>query len=332
MNVVFSIIVPVYNVKQYLSQCVDSILQQSYTNFELLLIDDGSSDDSGKICDEYALKDNRIRVFHKQNGGVSSARNIGLDNAQGKWVVFVDSDDWVDEKMLETLFEYEQEYQTDLLFYGFQKEMLTGCFDNLNLFRKISGRYEGTDLVISACHLLETNDLLGWTCNKLFKNSIIQDLGIRFNKEFSVQEDLIFTLEYIKYVTNLAIYAYAPYHYRMVQDSLVNRMYPYSLHKKRINLLFQQRISLVDHIENAENAEKYRRFVTGVYLWNLLAFYGKSLGGYEKDDISFIRAMIKKYALTIRNLKFFILYVFSFFPNCLFYLLLEFCVKVKKVC
>ena len=87
-----SIIVPVYNTEKFLHRCIDSILAQTYTDFELLLIDDGSKDSSGAICDEYAVKDARVRVFHKENGGVSSARNLGLDNAKGEWITFVDSD------------------------------------------------------------------------------------------------------------------------------------------------------------------------------------------------------------------------------------------------
>ena len=100
---IMSVIVPVYNTEQYLHRCIDSILTQTYTDFELLLIDDGSKDKSGDICDEYALKDSRIRVFHKENGGVSSARNLGLDNAAGEWITFVDSDDWIIESYLMNL-------------------------------------------------------------------------------------------------------------------------------------------------------------------------------------------------------------------------------------
>ena len=96
-----SIIVPVYKAEQWLHRCVDSILAQTMTDFELLLIDDGSPDKSGEICDEYAAKDNRVRVFHKENGGVSSARNLGLDNAVGDFVMFVDSDDWIVSDCLE---------------------------------------------------------------------------------------------------------------------------------------------------------------------------------------------------------------------------------------
>lgn len=89
-----SIIVPVYNAEKYLSRCVDSILSQTMKDFELLLIDDGSQDESGRICDEYSEKDARVRVFHKPNGGVSSARNLGIDHAKGKYIIFIDSDDY----------------------------------------------------------------------------------------------------------------------------------------------------------------------------------------------------------------------------------------------
>ncbi|MGN0202626.1 MAG: glycosyltransferase family 2 protein, partial [Candidatus Cryptobacteroides sp.] len=103
-----SVIVPVYNAESTIRRCVDSILAQTFTDFECLLIDDGSKDRSGEICDEYAAKDSRVRVFHKENGGVSSARNVGLDNAKGEWVTFVDSDDWIDSYYLSS-FEIEEE-------------------------------------------------------------------------------------------------------------------------------------------------------------------------------------------------------------------------------
>lgn len=95
-NPKISVIVPVYNVEKYLRRCIDSILAQTFTDFELLLIDDGSKDNSRDLCDGYAMKDERVRVFHKKNGGVSSARNLGLDNAKGEWVSFVDADDYLD--------------------------------------------------------------------------------------------------------------------------------------------------------------------------------------------------------------------------------------------
>ena len=96
-----SVIVPVYNVEKYLTQCIESILSQTYQEFELLLIDDGSEDNSGSICDHYSNIDSRVHVFHKENGGVSSARNMGIEHAKGEWVCFVDSDDWIDKDTFE---------------------------------------------------------------------------------------------------------------------------------------------------------------------------------------------------------------------------------------
>ena len=111
-----SVIVPVYKAEKYLHRCVDSILAQTFTDFELLLINDGSPDNSGVICDEYAQKDNRIRVFHKENGGVSSARNIGLDNAKGEWITFIDSDDYIEQGY----FEIPLDTTADLLIQNYE--------------------------------------------------------------------------------------------------------------------------------------------------------------------------------------------------------------------
>ena len=99
-----SIIVPVYNVEKYIRRCIDSLITQTFKSIEILLIDDGSKDNSGAICDEYALKDDRVKAFHKKNGGVSSARNIGLDNATGTYIMFCDSDDYVDPTWCEKLY------------------------------------------------------------------------------------------------------------------------------------------------------------------------------------------------------------------------------------
>ena len=101
---IISIIIPVYKAEGHLHRCVDSILAQSFTDFELLLVDDGSPDGSGKICDEYAAKDSRVKVLHKQNGGVSSARQTGIENATGEYTIHADPDDWIEPTMLEELY------------------------------------------------------------------------------------------------------------------------------------------------------------------------------------------------------------------------------------
>ncbi len=113
-EVLISIIMPIYKAEDYLNNSITSILNQTLENFELILVDDGSPDNSGKICDELALNDNRIKVIHKENGGASTARNAGLDIAQGEFIAFVDSDDWIEPNMFETLFNLAKEHNADI--------------------------------------------------------------------------------------------------------------------------------------------------------------------------------------------------------------------------
>lgn len=118
-NALISIIVPIYNVDSYLRKCFDSIISQTYSDFELILVDDGSTDDSPKICDEYARKDDRIIVIHKKNGGVSSARNAGLDIAKGKYIGFVDPDDYIVSEMYECMVNAIEKYKSDMVVCGY---------------------------------------------------------------------------------------------------------------------------------------------------------------------------------------------------------------------
>ena len=124
MNPLISVIVPVYKVEPYLRKCVDSILAQTYTNLEVILVDDGSPDNCGAICDEYAVKDARVKVIHKPNGGLSDARNAGMAVMQGKYVAFVDSDDWIEPQMYQRLYELLMEYDADMAFGGVADEVI----------------------------------------------------------------------------------------------------------------------------------------------------------------------------------------------------------------
>ena len=124
VNIKISVIIPVYNAERYLKDCVDSIINQSYQNFELILVDDGSSDNSPKICDDYAAKDNRIVVIHKSNNGVSAARKTGLDNASGDYIMYVDSDDWLDINTMEKCLNVVQKNpQIGCVMFSFTKEV-----------------------------------------------------------------------------------------------------------------------------------------------------------------------------------------------------------------
>ena len=190
-----SIIVPVYNVERLLRRCIDSILNQSFTDFELLLIDDGSKDKSGEICDEYAIKNNRVRVFHKENGGVSSARNIGLDNAQGEYVFFVDSDDYLKHNALQIANTIED----DLLVASYEVKGFV-CCDIINGCARYTKESECVDYLSKK--LLEPHTLHApWA--KVYKRSIIECNNIRFVESMKLGEDLCFVFKYFSYCNSV---------------------------------------------------------------------------------------------------------------------------------
>lgn len=177
-----SVIVPVYNVERYLAKCIDSILGQSYSNIELIMVDDGSSDNSGKICEEYAAKDSRIRVFHKENGGVSSARNVGLDNANGKWVIFVDADDWLHNNAIEECMRYSRE--ADIIRFSMrliEKEDESKIHDVI--IRK-------EDRLTYLSKLLSRDTILG-ICGGMYKTELFINNNLRFRPDLTSGEDWV---------------------------------------------------------------------------------------------------------------------------------------------
>ena len=200
-----SIIVPVYNTEQYLSRCIDSVLNQSFTNFELLLIDDGSTDNSSAICDAYTEKDDRIRVFHKENGGASSARNLGLDNAQGEWVVFVDSDDAVGDLYLEHLMSDD----SDLVIIGLR--LFSEGFEHKEV--PCAAKYVSMKEMSMNWNLPEMNYLYCYPIAKRYRRDIITENSIRFDEDLFYQEDLYFVLSYMLHIDGFAELPYADYQY-----------------------------------------------------------------------------------------------------------------------
>lgn len=191
-----SVIVPVYNTEKYLPRCLDSILSQSFTDFELILIDDGSKDGSGVICNAYASKDDRIRVFHKENGGVSSARNLGIDNSKGEWLYFADSDDELLPNGLQTLVNCIDN-DVDVVMGGYEKfneegDLLESVQDRavvtLDKKKSLSSLYHGHTMFYSA---------LSYTWLRLFRKKIIDYHRIRFDETLSNKEDTLFITEYL---------------------------------------------------------------------------------------------------------------------------------------
>lgn len=176
----FSIIIPVYNTAEYLSRCFDSILSQNCDDFEMIIVNDGSSDYSSEICEQYAKIDERIRVFHKENGGVSSARNLGLEKARGTYIWFVDSDDYIRQDVLTELKENIIAEKKELYVFDTQN-VAESTVDNLNLFFE---------------QFYFTYKLGFGPWNKLYLNSIIQENYLKFDVEETIGEDLLFNVWY----------------------------------------------------------------------------------------------------------------------------------------
>ena len=209
-----SIIVPIYNVEKYLRRCIDSILSQTFISFELLLIDDGSTDASGAICDEYALMDRRIHVTHQINRGVSAARNVGLDKSVGKYVCFVDSDDWVTSDYLATLMEQVQGF--DVLFFGFFLRYNDESSMSLSLRRQCAvNEIEKEQLMLSLCKNDTGYKVLGYAFDKIFMRNLIEKYNLRFDENICLGEDEIFALayclkaQYLKVIPDV-LYCYSP--------------------------------------------------------------------------------------------------------------------------
>ena len=210
-----SVIVPVYNVERYIRQCVESILEQTYADLEIILVDDGSTDGSGSICDEYKLKDNRVVVIHKCNGGLSEARNAGLDIARGEYIGFVDSDDYIEPDMYEVLYKNCERYAADLAAARFVKfntqgEVRKNFTENIEVF----SREEMLRLFIVGDRRYEIT-MSVW--DRLYKRELISDLRFPVGKCY---EDIVFSTKVIE-KSKINVYIdRALYHYRLRGDSI----------------------------------------------------------------------------------------------------------------
>ena len=213
-----SIIIPVYKAEKYIHKCIDSLLKQTFKDYEIILIDDGSPDDSGKICDDYAKADKRIKVIHKINGGVSSARQCGIDNAQGVYTIHVDPDDWVEPTMLEELYHKAIEDNADMVICDFikyyspskqeyiqqQPTRLEYCIVLHELFIKLHGSL--------------------W--NKLIKKDCYDNFNVKFPTKFNLYEDLYVCTCMLKHPIRISYVGKAFYHYDLSANinSLVKRI------------------------------------------------------------------------------------------------------------
>lgn len=210
-----SIIVPVYNVEKYIKECIDSILNQSFQDFELILVNDGSTDSSGKICNEYSKKDDRIEVIHKDNGGLSSARNAGIEKAKGLYIGFVDSDDWIHENMYSHMIDYANIQNADIVVCNIMSMRKNG-----NEIPYTNIKYDISFTREEAMSELFKNEIILFSaCNKIFRREIFD--GLRY-KEGIILEDMDLSYKLFN-KANKVYYIHNPYYHYRYNDASILR-------------------------------------------------------------------------------------------------------------
>lgn len=212
-----SVIVPVYKVEQYLNRCVSSIIKQSYANLEIILVDDGSPDKCPQLCDEWALQDSRVKVLHKKNGGLSDARNAGLKKASGNYICFVDSDDYVSTKFVETLYELIHLYNTDMsavslkeVFSMEQENIISSCVESIV--------FEGEGALKE---LFSNNTFANYAWNKMYKRELFDNIEFPVGKKM---EDLGTTYKLLMKAKKIAFSKEQLYYYYQREDSILHRV------------------------------------------------------------------------------------------------------------
>lgn len=226
MNPEISIIVPVYNADRYLKNCISSILNQSFYNFELILINDGSKDCSGEICDNYASKDKRVKVIHKNNEGVSIARNIGIDMSKGKYIMFCDSDDVIEKDWCRSLYNLYTNNHNSVAVCGFN---IINYRNNKseNIFKIFNKDKKINYLKVKDFYELYDKNLLNYPWNKIYDAKIIKENKIKFEENITLGEDLLFNLKYFEFVKgDIVVLNECKYNYILRDnESLDNKYY-----------------------------------------------------------------------------------------------------------
>ncbi len=219
-----SVLVPIYRIDRYLGICIESLLNQTYKNLEIILVDDGSSDRCPEICDLYASKDSRIKVIHKPNGGLVSARKAGLQAATGKYIGYVDGDDWVGPGFYHSLYSSLHESDADVVIAGFSRDLFTSTKNILNAIP--SGVYEGERLddikkKMIADGAFYRHGITTYLWNKLFKREIIEQYQMSMDERITIGEDAATTYPAIMASKKIVITDNCAYHYRQREDSML---------------------------------------------------------------------------------------------------------------
>lgn len=258
-TVKISVIVPIYRIEKYLPECIDSLLNQSFLDFELLLVNDGSPDKCPKICDDYAEKDSRVKVIHKENGGLLSARKAGLENAKGKYIAFVDGDDWVDKFYLDTLFKLADANDADLVVTGQFREF-DGKIETIK--PKEAGVYNEKEI---KSYIIPNAIYNGRFCehgistyvwNKLYKRELLYKILMDVPNEIIMGEDAAITYSYLSMSKSLVISRIPLYYYRQRHDSIVKSLENPKIEYYRLGLLMNFLKIKLSHVLDQQTLDR----------------------------------------------------------------------------
>lgn len=264
MQPFFSVILPVYNVQAYLERCVRSVLQQDFNDYEVILVDDGSTDGSAELCDCLAEKNKSIRVIHQKNGGLAAARNTGMEAAQGQYIWFVDSDDWVEANALWRLHETAAEQKPDMVKFNYVR--VEG--ENTPIVSNASaGMYQGDKLaVLRNAAFYSAGQYVLSACTHIYRRDFLKQHGFRFVSERIVgSEDYLFNLEILAVVESVCVIGDALYYYEQRMGSLTQR-YKEKL-PQRYACLYR---NLQDSYARRGCLEAYKSAISAFYIWHLL--------------------------------------------------------------
>lgn len=281
-----SVIVPVYNIEKYLSTCIESILNQKYSHLEILLIDDGSTDNSGEVCDQYGEKDKRIRVFHKKNGGLSDARNFAIERATGEYLSFIDSDDWVSHEMIQEIMRGVLETDAEIGICGFQRVYKNRT---INVCTCTSGVYPSD---VAFAKLLRNKEIQDHACTKIFKKSLFEGIKFPVGK---IYEDIRTTYKlFLKskkiYVINKPLYYYRQRISSIARDSFNEKKMQYLI---AVDELAQN--TTVLESQSLQRDLVHRKAVVGCYLYkDLLLQEIQNPRRYYSEEAAFLSKIIKQ--------------------------------------
>lgn len=269
MKDLISIIIPVYNVEKYLEKCVESVINQTYKNIEIILVDDGSTDNSGKICDELSKKDERIKLIHKTNGGLSDARNAGLKIAKGNYIGFVDSDDYIKEDMFETLYNLNEEHSSDISIVSYY-ELYNGKIISVRDTKELT-EYNNIEAMKE---LLIDTKIQSYAWNKLFKKELFDGLEFPTNKNF---EDIATTLLLFEKAEKIVLLEEPKYYYARRDNSIIGKR-NYKTYKDYLDVIYDKYYYLDGKYKELDLYNAYNFIINMIWVYTIIV-------AFDLDDV-----------------------------------------------